>query len=120
MTTSSSQPRRGEIWDIDLNPTRGQEINKTRPAVIISSDAVGKLRVKIIVPITEWQESFTGNIWHVPLLPTPGNGLTKQSAGDALQVRSVSTDRFIRRRGRITSQELEEIIQALATVVEFS
>jgi len=31
-------PRRGEIWLVDLNPTRGQEIQKTRPVVTISSD----------------------------------------------------------------------------------
>jgi mRNA interferase MazF len=66
MSPNSQNPKRGEIWDIDLNPTKGQEINKTRPAVVISSDGIGKLRLKIIVPITEWQTSFEGNFWHVP------------------------------------------------------
>lgn len=120
MSTSDQHPRRGEIWDIDLNPTRGQEINKTRPAVVISSDAVGKLRVKIVAPITEWQSSFEGNLWHVPIRPTAVNGLTKPSAVDALQVRSVSLERFVTCRGRATKPELEEIVQALAAVVEFS
>lgn len=120
MSTSSQAPKRGEIWDIDLNPTRGQEINKTRPAVVISSDGVGKLRLKIIVPITEWQGSFEGNFWHVPIQPTAANGLTKASAADALQVRSLSLERFVKCRGRATKQELEEIVQALAVVVEFS
>ena len=46
MNTSNIMPKRGDVWDIDLDPTRGQEIQKTRPAVVISSDAVGKLRVK--------------------------------------------------------------------------
>jgi len=120
MSIGSQNPKRGEIWDIDLNPTKGQEINKTRPAVVISSDGVGKLRLKIIVPITEWQPSFEGNFWHVPMQPTAVNGLVKDSAADALQVRSLSLERFVKCRGRATKQELEEVIQALAALVEFS
>ena len=118
--STSEQPKRGEIWDIDLNPTKGQEINKTRPAVVISSDGIGKLPLKIIVPITEWQSSFEGNLWHVPLQPSAVNGLSKNSAADALQVRSLSLERFVKRRGRATKQELEEIVQALAAIVELS
>ncbi len=120
MSTTIQNPRRGEIWDIDLNPTRGQEINKTRPAIVISSDAVGKLRLKIIVPITEWQASFEGNFWHVPMQPAVTNGLSKNSAADVLQVRSLSLERFVKCRGRATKQELEEAVQALAAIVEFS
>ena len=120
MSANSQNPKRGEIWDIDLNPTRGQEINKVRPALVISSDAVGKLRLKIIVPITEWQESFAGNPWHVPLQPSAANGLNKSSAADAFQVRSLSIERFAKQRSRVTKQELEEVIQALAAVVELS
>jgi mRNA interferase MazF len=113
-------PKRGDVWDIDLDPTRGQEIQKTRPAVVISSDAVGKLRVKLIVPITDWKPVFADNIWHVLLRPTPANGLAKDSAADALQTRSVSFERFARKRGRVTQVEIEEIVQALAAVIELS
>jgi len=120
MTTSNINPRRGEIWDINLDPTRGHEIQKTRPAIVISSDAIGKLRLKIIVPVTEWKAAFVDNPWHVSIKPTPVNGLSKDSAADALQVRSVSFERFITKRGRVTQLEMEEIIQALGAVVEFS
>ena len=113
-------PKRGDIWDIDLNPTKGQEINKTRPAVVISSDGVGKLRLKIVVPIAEWQVAFEGNFWHVQIVNTSVNGLTKVSAADALQTRSLSLERIAKYRGRATKQELEEIVQALAVIVEFS
>jgi mRNA interferase MazF len=113
-------PKRGDIWDIDLNPTKGQEINKIRPAVVISSDGIGRLRLKIVVPITEWQSAFEGNFWHVQLQNTSVNGLTKVSAADALQTRSLSLERFVKYRGRVTKQELEETVQALAAIVEFS
>ena len=113
-------PKRGDIWDIDLNPPKGQEINKIRPAIVISSDGVGKLRLKIVVPVTEWQPAFDGNFWHVQLQNTALNGLTKISAADALQTRSLSLERFVKYRGRTTKPELEEIVQALAAIVEFS
>ena len=45
--------RRGDVWLINLDPTVGAEIKKTRPAVIVNDDAVGILPLKVIVPITE-------------------------------------------------------------------
>lgn len=120
MSTSSAKPKRGEVWTVDFDPTKGAEIQKQRPAVVISSDAVGKLPLKLVVPITNWSAAFENNLWHVRLEPNATNGLSKSSAADALQVRSVSVDRFMNRRGRIAQQELEEIVQALAAVVEFS
>jgi mRNA interferase MazF len=113
-------PKRGEVWDVDFDPTKGAEIQKQRPALVISSDAVGKLPLKVVVPITNWNSAFEHNIWHVRLEPTPQNGLSKTSVADAFQVRSVSTDRFTNRRGRVAQQELEEVVQALAAVVELS
>jgi mRNA interferase MazF len=54
----------------------------------------------------------------VRLDPTAQNGLSKTSAADALQVRSVSVNRFVSRLGRVSQQELEEIVQAVAAVIE--
>jgi mRNA interferase MazF len=45
--------RRSEIWFINLDPTVGAEIKKTRPAVIVNDDAIGILPLKVIIPITE-------------------------------------------------------------------
>jgi len=47
--------RRGEIWLINLDPTVGAEIRKTRPAVIVNDDAIGILPLKVIVPVTDWK-----------------------------------------------------------------
>jgi mRNA interferase MazF len=43
-------PKRGEIWLVSLDPTIGAEIRKTHPAIIISSDYIGKLPLKLVVP----------------------------------------------------------------------
>jgi mRNA interferase MazF len=92
---TSSQPRRGEIWRVQFNPTRGDEIQKTRPAVVISADGLIGLRVRLVVPITAWKASFSSIPWLVQITPSPQNGLTKISAANPLQTRSVSLERFI-------------------------
>jgi mRNA interferase MazF len=51
--------KQGEVWQITLDPAVGAEIKKKRPALIISADALGKLPLKIITPITDWKEHFT-------------------------------------------------------------
>lgn len=112
-------PKRGDVWRVNFDPTKGSEIRKARPAVVISSDAIGVLPVRIVAPITGWKSVFEKNIWHVRLKPTTRNGLTKESAVDALQVRSADTSRFEEKLGRTSTTELEEIITAVAVVIEY-
>jgi mRNA interferase MazF len=107
-------PKRGEIWLVNLDPTVGVEIQKTRPAIVMSSDYIGKLPLKIVVPITDWKDSFLSDIWHICLNPTDENGLIKRSAADALQARSLDTRRFIRKIGTLPGSDLQEIARALA------
>jgi mRNA interferase MazF len=56
---------RGEVWLINLDPTVGAEIRKTRPAVIVNDDAVGLLPLRVIVPITEWKDRYAVAPWMV-------------------------------------------------------
>jgi mRNA interferase MazF len=58
---------RGEVWFINLDPTIGAEIRKTRPAVIVNDDAIGILPLKVIVPITDWKEHYKVAPWMVKL-----------------------------------------------------
>lgn len=109
--------RRGEVWLINLDPTIGAKIKKTRPAVIVSDDAVGILPLKVIVPITEWKDRYTIAPWLVKLEPTAESGLDKASAADAFQVRSVAQERFVQRLGRLAEKTMQEITSALAIVL---
>jgi len=88
-STEPVRPRRGEIWIVNLDPTQGAEIQKQRPAVVVSSDGVGKLPLKLIAPITNWKPAFASSHWHVRLEPDSTNGLSKVSAVDTLQLRGV-------------------------------
>jgi mRNA interferase MazF len=109
--------RQGEVWLINLDPTVGAEIKKTRPAVIVSDDAIGVLPLKVIVPITEWKDRYAVAPWLVRLEPDAENGLDKPSAADAFQVRSVAQERFVRRLGNLSSVVMQEIARALAIVL---
>ena len=110
---------RGEIWQADLHGSIGNEIKYERPVVVVSPDEVGMLPIAIVCPITEWKDYFANNVWHVKLEPNDTNGLTKLSAVDTLQVRSLSTDtrRFLWKRGRISSPSIMDLIFMAITAV---
>ena len=110
--------KRGEIWLVNLDPVLGAEIRKTRPVVIVNSDAIGVLPIRLIAPITEWKDYFAGNIWHVKLEPNAANGLTKPSVVDALQLRGVDTLRFVRKLGKVSPQTMRTIVVAIAAVIQ--
>ena len=110
--------KRGEIWLVNLDPTIGSEIKKTRHAVIISSDLVGILPLKVIVPFTDWRDCFASAAWMVCIDPDENNGLAKSSAADGLQVRSVSQQRWIKRLGVLAPIQVAQIVQAVVNVLQ--
>ena len=108
---------RGQVWLINLEPTLGAEIKKTRPAVIVNDDAVGILPLKVIVPITKWKERYSVALWMVRIEPTSENGVEQISVADAFQVRSISQSRFIRQLGKLSEVLMQEITKALSVVL---
>ncbi len=120
MTTKKALPqRRGEIWLVNLDPTIGAEIKKTRPAIIVNTDSVRKLPLRLIAPITGWKPAFSNSIWHVSITPDSQNGLKKPSAVDALQLRCVDTRRLARRLGVVSAPIMQEIAAAIASIIEY-
>ena len=111
--------KRGEIWLVNLDPVLGAEIRKTRPVVIVNSDAIGILPIRLIAPITEWKDYFAGNVWHVKLEPNTTNGLTKSSVVDTLQLRGIDTSRFVRKLGEVSPQMMRTIVIAIASVIQY-
>lgn len=88
-----------------------------RPAVVLSMDTIGKLPLRIVVPVTDWKAHYALAPWFVHLPATTRNGLAKDSGADAFQVKSVSLDRFVRRLGEVTSTDLDGIATAVALCV---
>jgi len=104
---------RGEVWEVNLDPTIGAKIKKNRPCVIVSRDALARLPLKIVVPLTEWKEAFARAPWHVLVEVTPKNGLSKKTSADTYQVRSISEERLVKRLGELSDQVMEEIRKGL-------
>ncbi len=109
--------KQGEIWLINLDPTVGSEIQKTRPAIIVNDDALGKLPLKIIVPITDWKDRYEAAPWMTKIEPDKQNGLTKASAADSFQIRSVSQERFVKCLGSVSEKTMDKIRIGLAKVL---
>jgi mRNA interferase MazF len=120
-STNPLNPRRGEVWDVDFDPTVGSEIQKTRPAVVISSDDMGRLPIRLVAPITGWQDRFKGNIWRVPIKSNAINGLTKDSVVDTMQIRVVAMkrERFITKRGQLNATLMKEIVAVIAAIIGY-
>lgn len=108
--------RRGEIWLVDLDPTRGSETGKRRPAVIVSNDAANRTAERLgrgvvtVVPVTS-------NLRRVhPFqveLPASDTGLHEDSKALAEQVRSVASERLLKRLATVPSSLLPKIDDAL-------
>ncbi|MDR2146468.1 MAG: type II toxin-antitoxin system PemK/MazF family toxin [Tannerella sp.] len=109
--------KQGEIWLIDLDPAKGAEIKKTRPAVIVNDNSLGRLPLKIIIPITDWKDHYEIAPWFVKIAPDSNNGLFKISAADCFQIRSLSEERLIRKLGYIDFSTLYSIQLAIKQVL---
>src|SRR5947207_845431 len=107
----------GEVWIINLDPTIGAEIRKTRPAVIVNHNTLGKLPLKVIIPITDWKDKYSIAPWMVQIIPDKDNKLSKDSAADCFQIRSVAEERLTKKLGEVSMDAMDKIRQALKLVL---
>lgn len=108
--------RRGEIRLVDLEPARGAEANKRRPAVIVSNDGANSTAERLgrgvvtVVPVTS-------NVERVypfqVLLPATGTGLDRDSKAQAEQIRSVAVERIGDRIGAVTGDFINALDEAM-------
>ena len=108
--------RRGEIREVDLEPVRGSEANKRRPAIVVSNDAANATASRLgrgvvtVVPVT----SNVDRVYPFQaLLPAAATGLPRDSKAQAEQVRSVSVERIGERLGVIPPSLMEQVEAAL-------
>lgn len=105
--------KRGEVWQVNLDPTIGGEIRNRSPCVIVNRDALARLPLRIIVPLTAWDARFAKAPWHVPIEADAGSGLSKKSSADTFQVRSISVRRLVNRIGVVPQASLAQIDRGL-------
>ena len=98
--------RRGDVILIDLNPTVGEEIRKTRPCLVVSPNELNKhLRTLIVAPLT------TGGHAYPFRIPCRFQGKSGYVVLD--QVRTVDRGRLVRRLGRLSPRLLERALAVL-------
>jgi mRNA interferase MazF len=109
--TEGQTPRRGSIWWVDLDPTRGAEIRKQRPAVVLSADGLNRVRrTVVVVPLS------TGPAPRPPLtvaVPSAGEG----SVAVCDQIRAVDRTRLQRLAGVLSRADLRAIEDAVRAVL---
>ena len=110
-------PRQGEVWQVELGDTVGTEMCKTRPVVVLNMDEVRSYTLRLVAPITGWQSERQRMEWHTRLKPNAGNGLTKESSVDAMNLRCADVKRFVRKIGRLSMQDLNDVTSSVLIVV---
>ena len=101
------QPSRGDIWLIDLEPTRGHEQGGQRPALVVSVDPFnhGPADLIVVLPITSRSKAIP---FHVELSP-PEGGLRVPSYVKCEDIRSVAKERLYQRWGAVSQTTIESV-----------
>ena len=110
--------RAGDICHVNLDPTLGDEIRKTRPVVVLNPGLENKLSLAIVVPITGWKAAFKRNPFFLELDPKPRLGLRKKSAVDCFQIRALSHQRFAITMGALNEEELDRVKSSVALILD--
>ena len=118
-------PRCGEIWRVDFEPTVGSEMSSdkggrgdTRPALVLSLPGIGERTVRLCAPITDYLPARDEDrIWRIEIGDNATSGLSKLSCVDLSQTRVLDTSRFVRKDGRAHPAEVEASARTLALIV---
>lgn len=104
--------QRGSVWWVDLDPTRGAEIRKTRPAVVLSADGLNRARrTVVVVPLS------TGPDPHPPIvlaMPSVGEG----SVVVCDPLRAVDKTRLIQIAGKLSRDDLRAVEDGVRAVLQ--
>lgn len=102
---------RGEIWFVDLDPSKGREQAGRRPCLIVSDDRLNRSPANLVIaiPITSKDKRIPS---HVEINP-PEGGLKVRSFAKCEDIRSISTDRLIKALGSVKTPTLNQVEQRL-------
>ncbi len=105
-------PRRGEVWWVRLDPTLGSEIKKTRPCLVMGTNVLNeRRRTVVIVPLSSAPKA-------APPLLVPVMCADRKAVAVVDQIHAVTKERFTRRMGELSAQDLSSVEEALRLVLE--
>lgn len=106
--------KRGSVWWIDFEPSLGGEIQKTRPALIVSNDAANKIMNRVqVIPLT----SIVTKCYPCEAFVTFDG---KKAKAMADQITTVSKQRLKKKIGQIPAQDLLEVERAIKIQLDLS
>jgi mRNA interferase MazF len=109
--------RRGDVVVVNLDPTIGVEIKKTRPAIVLSNDSINHFsQLIVVVPLTKNTAHLSPS--HV-VIPKGTARLTFTSKVVTEQIKAVDKQRIVRRLGTLTTPMLEQVERALKNTLGF-
>lgn len=111
-----AEASRGEIWLVDLNPTRGHEQAGVRPGLVVSTDTFnhGPADLLVVLPLTT---RARGIPLHVPVNP-PEGGLRERSFIKCEDIRSVARERIAQRLGMISALTMSRVEDRLRILLQ--
>jgi mRNA interferase MazF len=109
-------PSRGDIWMVELNPTRGHKQAGVRPALVVSVDTFnhGPAGLAVLLPVTSRAQGIP---LHIPVDP-PEGGLGMKSFIKPEDVRSVAVERFTRRLGQVSDATMAQVEDRLRILLD--
>lgn len=109
--------RRGDVILVNLDPTVGVEIRKTRPAIVLSNDSINQFsQLVVVVPLTKNTARLSPS--HV-VIPKEAARLTFTSKVVTEQIKAVDKQRIVRRLGSLTPAVLAQVERALKNTLAF-
>ena len=109
--------RRGDVVVVNLDPTIGVEIKKTRPAIVLSNDSINHYsQLIVVVPLTKNTAHLSPS--HT-VIPKGVARLTFTSKAVTEQIKAIEKRRVVKRLGNLTPALLVEVERALKNTLAF-
>jgi len=106
--------RRGDLWWVSLDPTRGSEIRKTRPCLVLSHDTLNKLRrTVVVIPLSTQARPY-------PPVTVSVTCRKQQAVAIVDQIRAVTKGRMKSRIESLPPDELSEVCKAVSSILELA
>lgn len=108
-----TEVRRGDVVDIDLDPVRGHEIGKMRPAVVVQNDTGNRYSPLVIVAPIRGAEHIKRFYPVIVRVEKEEGGLDKDSVVQCDQLKSLDKSRIVRKRGHFSDNTMKKVDNAL-------
>lgn len=101
-----------DVWNVELNTTRGPEIKKTRPCMIVSPDSINRtINTVIVAPLTHTRKGYPSRI----------NCEFKNESGQIIldQIRAVDKSRLVKKLGKMDVATCRDVCTILQVMFQF-